>query len=102
MEFLGGALIGTVSYISNWRGIMLSLNRPGIAPVLVLTALFCFILLCSPLKKRIAAAVGGTGLVLAVVLVSVFSGLAYSDDLTYYRTEGVHCVPKVKLDDLIL
>lgn len=88
MEFLGGALVAVVSDVANWRGIMLSLNRPGIAPVLVLTALLCFVLLCSPLKKRIAAAVGGGGLLLAIILVSVFSVMAHGDDLTYYRTEG--------------
>lgn len=88
VEFLGGALISSVSYPASWRGIMVSLNRPGIAGVLAVTAILCLILLCSPLKKRFAAAVGGGGLLLAILLCSVLGTASLGRDLTYYSTDG--------------
>ena len=45
-----------------------------------------------------------------VVLIAIGKGaeeirlteISAEESHTYYRTEGVHCVPKVKLDDLII
>lgn len=88
VEFLGDTLVSAVTSVSSWRGITVSLDRLGISLVLVLTAITAFLLLCSPVRRRFAAAVGGGGLALAIVLATALGVISLDSDLTYYSTDA--------------
>lgn len=85
---MGEALLWLIARGSACPNALLSLDRPGVPLLLLLTGVTVFLLLCTSVSRKKILAVGICGLTATALCFTVFYGIAINDTAVYYRAQG--------------